>query len=505
MKQLMISFEGVTAPSVILEAVRRGQISSFCLFADKNVHSLSQLRALTQSLHDAARAGGHPPPLIGIDQEGGQLIAITHGATELPGNMALGATRSKRLAKAAGRVLAKELLALGINLNFAPVLDVNTNPQNPVIGIRSFGDTPQLVTDLGLAMIKGMAQEGVVASAKHFPGHGDSTDDTHVGLARVDFGRPRIDAIELVPFKQAIAAQVASILMGHIIFTELDDENPASVSPIIIQDVLRKELGFDGLIITDAMDMHAVAQRGEKQCVIDALQAGNDLVLLGHLPNQLALLQALSHLENPEAVKRIDVVRQQLPRQSLPLKVIGSPEHQQVAQHIAEASITVVKDETPLLPLELAPNDLLVVLQPKPRNLTPADTSAAVEVKMSEALQQYHPTTIKIPYRMDLDEHEMTAVITQCHDAKTIIIGTINTQETPQQAKLVDILVTLGKPLIVVALRTPYDILDFTHVTTYLCTYGIRDESMQALAKIIMGQLTASGKLPCTLANSQRS
>src|SRR5688572_17576366 len=179
MEQVMFSFHGLTPPSEILEAVRAGRAGAFCLFAHKNVESPAQVRRLCEALHQAAREGNQPPPIIGIDQEGGQLIAITMGATELPGNMALGATRSPELARKAGYVLGRELLAMGINMNFAPSLDVNTHPDNPVIGIRSFSDDSHLVAELGAALIEGMQAQGVMASAKHFPGHGATATDSH--------------------------------------------------------------------------------------------------------------------------------------------------------------------------------------------------------------------------------------------------------------------------------------------------------------------------------------
>ncbi|HLA45348.1 MAG TPA: glycoside hydrolase family 3 N-terminal domain-containing protein, partial [Aggregatilineales bacterium] len=204
MRQFMFSFKGFRAPDAILEGVRSGEISSFCLFAHQNVESLRQLRILTESLYEAAAAGGHPPPLIGIDQEGGQLIAVTKGATELPGNMALGATRSLELAEKAGGVLGRELLALGINLNFAPAVDVNITYTNPAIGIRSFGEDPQAVAAMGAAMIKGMQNEGILACAKHFPGQGDAARDTHNSDAIYSHPLSRLEAVELIPFRRAI-------------------------------------------------------------------------------------------------------------------------------------------------------------------------------------------------------------------------------------------------------------------------------------------------------------
>lgn len=500
----MLSFEGISASPEILAGVRAGEITAFCLFADKNVRSLEQLRDLTLSLHTAARQGGQPPPIIGIDQEGGQLIAIQSGATELPGNMALGATRSAELAYSAGQVLARELRALGINLNFAPVMDVNTNPLNPVIGVRAFADDPALVAELGTALFRGIQAEGVLASAKHFPGHGDSVNDTHSSTARVDFSRQRIDSVELAPFRAAISAGIASILTGHVVFSEFDDENPASVSPEIVQGLLREQLGYAGLIITDAMDMYAVSQRGAETCVRDALGAGNDLILLGHLPGQLGMLKTLKMLEDPQALRRIAQARQSLPTELLPLDVIGSAEHQAIARQIAEQSITLVKDEIGQIPLRLSAEQKIIVLQPRPRNLTPADTSASVEIRLGAEVQARHANTQIMSYDSDLDALSLAEILAQCTHADVVIVGSISTYEAPQQAKLVRALSEQGKNPIAVALRTPYDLMDYPAVSCYLCTYTIRPVSMAALARVLFGEILACGVLPCAIPDSHR-
>ena len=304
MQQLMFSFEGYTVPKEILAGVQRGQIASFCLFGHWNGDAPTQVRTVTDALRRAARAGDQPVPLIGIDQEGGQLMAVTHGATELPGNMALGATRSPELAEQAGRVLARELLAMGANLDFAPSVDVNVNPANPVVGIRSFGAEPALVAELGAATIRGMQAEGVIASAKHFPGHGDVSSDTHHNLPVLDHPRARIDAVELVPFRAAIAAGVQAIMSAHILFTTLDAERPATLSRAILHDFLRSELGFSGLVVSDAMDMAPVARYGAVESTRLALHAGADLVLLAHLPDQLEIAHQVHPYAQPEALAR---------------------------------------------------------------------------------------------------------------------------------------------------------------------------------------------------------
>ncbi len=497
MQQLMHSFSGYMPPPEILDGVRSGQIASFCLFAYANVASPCQLYDLTEALYQAAREGNQPPPLIGIDQEGGQLMAIAEGVTELPGNMALGATQSPELAHQAGRILGRELLAMGINLNFAPSVDVNTNPQNPVVGIRSFGENPELVAELGAALIQAMQDEGVIATAKHFPGHGDTHVDSHHQTPVVAHSLQRTTTVELLPFRTAIEAGTGAILTSHVVFTALDSERPATLSFAILNDLLRRDMGFEGVTITDAMDMHAVAQYGAVESVRSALQAGADLVLLGHLPDQFALHDETVDLWDQNAVRRIQAMRQRIPDTRPPLRVIGCEEHQQIAQRIADQSITVVRGQR--VPLSVTPDQMIAVVTPHPEDLTPADTSSQVRISLADAIRRRHPLvqSIEMPYQAD--EKAIDAVLQGTEQAHTVIVGTIRADMDSSQAKLVKALHQRDQNLIVVALRTPYDIQAFPMIQTYLCSYGIRSVSMEAVAKVLFGEITAQGILPCRI------
>lgn len=494
----MVSFDGLTPPDEILQAVERGTTVSFCLFAHRNVESPGQVRELTEALYQAARRGGQLPPLIGIDQEGGQLVAIGNGATELPGNMALGATRSPELAEQAGRVLGRELLAMGINLNFAPSMDVNINAANPVIGIRSFGDDPALVRALGTAMIAGLQAEGVIATAKHFPGHGDIENDTHFGSVAIHHSLERVNTVELAPFRAAIQADVGAVMTGHIIFSALDKQNPATLSPVILDGLLRETLGFKKLIITDAMDMQAVAQRGRTESVLGALEAGADLILLGHIPDQLALARELAGRERASAVERIRQARQGLRTERPPLDVVGCREHWELAQAIANRSITLVKNHG-RLPLRLDGDARILVITAKPADLTPADTSSGVTIALAEAIRRRHERTDAIEVARYAGDNDINAALDKASAADVVIVGTINADQDESQARLVRELQTRGKQPIVIAMRTPYDLIAFESVETYLCSYGIRSVSMEAVARVLFGEIEATGTLPCAI------
>ena len=364
-QKLMWSFNGRTPPHDFLAALAAGRVSGLTLFRALNLDHPAQILELTTTLQRAARDAHQPQLLIGVDQEGGTLLAVP-GTTRFPGNLALGATRSPELAQRAGFALGRELAALGINIDYAPVCDVINNAQNPVVGPRSFGGDPQWVAQLACAMLDGLQAAGVAASAKHFPGHGDSTTDSHHGLDVLPHDEARLRAIEFVPFQAAIQAGVKMIMTAHIALPNFDDgyQRPATLSPRILKNLLRDEMKFGGVVISDAMDMHAV-QQGPLHLVemVAGAQAGLDLLLLTSFVDQPAIYDALllaarhgllNEADLRASVERIAALKQWVARQTPPdLGVIGCAEHATLAHEIAERSITLVRDEPRQLPLRL--------------------------------------------------------------------------------------------------------------------------------------------------------
>ncbi len=498
MQQLMFSLYTSKKPEArLLDAVRTGQVGSFCLFVDTPA-TPAQVLEMTSALYRAAREGDLPPPIIGTDQEGGQLIAVTEGATELPGNMALMATRDPLLAEKAGRLTARELLAMGINLNFAPVLDVLINPENPGVGVRSFGDDPVLAGQLGSAYIRGMQVEGVVATSKHFPGSGDISTDTHHAMAFVAHDMDRLNRVELVPFRHAIDTHVGAIMTAHVIFSALDAENPVTLSPVAMR-FLRETLCYEGLIITDAMDMHAVSVRGAVECVAEALQAGVDLALIGHLENPFHIMERINELKlgSNAAFRRISAARRALPTELPDLSVVGCEEHQQVAQEIADRSITVVKDNGNI-PLNLPADGRIAVLVQEFDRLTPADTSDRIDpAGLYHAILKRHPNTVAVLCRGKGDEFEINW--DQLEGASAVIIPTDTVHRRMWQGALVKEAQARGFAPIVVALRSPHDLLIFPEIETYLCAYSPRPVSMEATARVLFGEIPARGVLPLAL------
>ncbi|RPI21330.1 MAG: glycoside hydrolase family 3 protein [Acidobacteria bacterium] len=501
-----------TPPEEIRSAISRGQIGGIVLFRHKNVGSLDQLRALTEELQVTARAAGQPSLIIAADQEGGQLMAIGEG-TPFPGNLALGATGSEDLARRTGVALGREVAALGINVDFAPVCDVNINPNNPVVGTRSFGEDPHLVARLAAAMIQGFHQAGVAATAKHFPGHGDTATDSHHGVPVLPCREDRLAQVELPPFVSAIEAGVRLIMTAHIAVPALNHGalQPSTLSRPILRDLLRTRLGFRGVVVTDAMDMGALEQ-GPALAIegLAALHAGVDLLLFNVSEPErelgyLAALQAarrglLQSSEVFESAGKILALKEWLEEGEQPgLDVIRCPDHQALAREIAEKSVTLVRDEARRLPLDLPPSARIAVVLPRPQDLTPADTSSYLVPSLAVPLRCFCPAVDEILVSMELPETELRAVVEQVRRYDVVIVGTINATDYPGQARLVEALIENRVPVIAVALRMPYDLRKYPAAPTYLCTYSILPPSLEALAKVLCGKIAPTGKLPVSI------
>lgn len=514
-QKIMISFRGVEAPPGLLDALRSRPVSGVTLFRHLNVRTPAQVRLLTASLQEAVRAGGHPPLLIAADQEGGQLLAIGEGVTLFPGNLALGAAGSPELACRVGLALGRELAALGVNVDYAPVCDVNLNPRNPVIGARSFGEDPARVAELAASMIKGLQAAGVAASAKHFPGHGDTTSDSHFGTPVVPYDENRLRQVELLPFQAAVDAGVRLVMTAHVALPALNGGSflPATLSPALLRGLLRGEMGFQGLIATDALDMQAIHQgRGLTIDTIAAVAAGVDLLLLSHNHTSAdledvasGLLQAAERgLLDKEQIHRsagrvLELKRWLAGWEQPGLEVVGCDEHQTLALEVARRSVTLVRDKAGLLPLRLPPEARLGVICPRPQDLTPADTSSYVSLSMAPALRRFHPSVEEYMIPINPSEEQLREALSAVSGCSLVIVGTINAREHPGQAELVNSLLSRGTTTIPVALRMPYDLEAYPAAPVYLCTYSILPPAIEALAEALFGEIPFSGTLPVSV------
>ena len=510
-QQFLLSFEGKDRiPEEFLDVLRRQQVGGVVLFRHKNMGSLAEVRSLTRALQKAARQAGQPQLLIAADQEGGQLMALGHG-TPFPGNMALGATGSETLAYKVGRALAVELAAAGINVDFAPVCDVNVNPANPVIGTRSFGEDPKLVARLASAMIRGLQSAGVAATAKHFPGHGDTSTDSHHRAPLVNHDRRRIHAVELAPFRAAVQGGARLVMPAHIVMPALNGrlhDLPATMSRQILRELLRSRMGFQGIVVSDALDMHAMEQGpGYVAEVIAAVSSGIDLLLFNHDLSRVDgawrnLIQAarrglLSANEIQLSAKRILALKSWISRWPQPsLKVVRCRKHLQLAQEVARRSITLVRDKEGLLSLRVRADQRIAVAMPRPEDLTPADTSSYEQPELAKSLRRYHPHVDGFSFDINPQHDEIEHLCTQLSGYELVLVGTINAHANPGQAALVERLRKRGCRMIAVALRLPYDLACYPGVCTYVCTYSILPPSMDALADALFGRVAFRGRLP---------
>lgn len=511
--KLMLAFIGKTVPAEVATWINTRRVAGYSLFRGYNYDNPAQVHDLTAALQSLAKAAGHGPLLIAADQEGGQLAAMGEPTTQFAGNMALAATRDEGLAQRVGRAIGLELAAMGINVNYAPVADLSTNPANPVLGIRSFGDDPTLASGMVAAMVTGLQSAGVAATLKHFPGTGHAAVDSHYQMPVIDHNRDRLERIELPPFRAGIAGGARLVMTGHFAVPALNGtaDVPATVSRAVMHDFMRNDMGFDGVVITDAMDMGAITQgAGQIVDVIAAVRAGVDLLLL--MPGEdvqerlyAGLLLAYSrglidvdHLR--DSVRRIAVLQTWAASQPQPdLSVVGCAEHRAIETELARRSITLVRDDAGLLPLHLPPEARIAAIMPQPADLTPADTSSTIAPALAAALRIHHPHVDEFIISRQPETAEIAALHNQVGGYDLLVIGTINAAMQPEQGDLVRELLSTGIPAVTAALRTPYDLTVYPRAQTHLCSYSIQPTSLEALAAVLFGELTAAGQLPVRL------
>jgi beta-N-acetylhexosaminidase len=495
---LMLAFDGATVPKRVEALIRERSVVGFTLFRYRNVEGAAQVRSLTGALQ--AAAGDPLPLLIAADQEGGQLLALGEETTPFAGNMALGAVGDPGLAERVGAAVGREMRALGLGVNYAPVCDVATNPGNPSLGMRSFGDDPVMVAGLAAATVRGLQSEGVAATLKHFPGGGDATTDPHRELPLLGRDRDRLEAVEFLPFRAGIAAGARMLMVGHYDVPAITGRPglPTSRSPDVVR-LIREDLWFDGVIITDALDMGAVTGSAGPEA---AAASGVDLLLHGPDAVERGSIRFEGRASRPGAVsRRVDALRTWVGSFGQPeLGVVRCAEHLALARELAERSITLVRDRAGLLPLELPANARVAVVMPAPGDLTPADTSSAVAPGLASALRTAGLAVDEFLTGRDPTPSEIAALRDAAGRFDLLVVGTIDAwRGSSSQATLVAELVGTGVPTVAVALRTPHDLASYPRAGTYVCTYGILPPSMDALASALLGRIPFRGRLPAPI------
>ncbi|MFS8501030.1 MAG: beta-N-acetylhexosaminidase [Caldicoprobacter sp.] len=518
-QMLMVGFHSTFYDDHIEQLIREYKIGNVILFS-RNIEDINQTRELCAQIQSQAIKYTGIPAFISIDQEGGMVVRFHKDVTYLPGNMAVGATYDPANARKVATIAAKELKALGINMNFAPVLDVNNNPLNPIIGVRSYGEDPKKVADFGVSYIKGLQGNGVIATAKHFPGHGDTAVDSHVDLPLVPHDKERLQRVELYTFRKAVESGVDAVMTAHILFPALEDDRlPATLSYNILTKVLREKLGFNGVIVTDCMEMSAIAKYfGTAAAVVQAIKAGADLVLISHTKEtqigafnkiKKAVLRGEISIDRiDESVNRILRLKQKYRLFENPypdesgIKLIGSKEHWEIVREISLKSITLVKDEFKLLPVR-GKNILAVSPQMMPASaaddrMLPSLSFADSFVSFADSfVDRFGGTRKVIP--LNPDEPTIDSIVAEAVGKDAVVVGTYNAHLNPAQAKLVNSLLDASKKVMVVALRNPYDLLSFKGVSTYLCAYEYTPLSVESVLEVLNGKIVPQGKLPVSL------
>ena len=556
-------------PAELAALISQYNIGGVILFAENLQHN-QQIITLNRQLQQAAASSALKQPLfISIDQEGGRVARLPRQlATSFSGNMAIGATyprHGNHFAKLSGTILADELLALGINVNFAPTVDVNVNPDNPVINVRAFAENPAVVAELGGAMTAAMQQRGVIAALKHFPGHGDTHVDSHLGLPRVEHSRQQIDQVDLLPFTEIINKQQPGMIMtAHIQYPALDSTTftakdgqqmlkPATLSRAILHDLLRQQLGYNGLIVTDALDMAGISHFfSPHDAVIATFAAGADIALMpvklqspAELADLAALLTALAQavedgeLDRTElrtSYQRIIKLKQQYPllpegtaaaQLAKADKLLGSKAHRQAELALAQAAITRIP------PAEHADNKAtLPALNGKQIVLIMPDSNKAAALSLALQQQSNQPLSIR---SLSLLQDDLSEAGTLLAGAGVVISGFITPMPSLAEIGGMDDVSALGPlaaryqrqqqdflnllrqvkqlqtPHVFISLRAPYDAAIYgQYADVSLASYAYNSEdnaiaagdpgaTYTALARVLLGQAEPTGSLPVTV------
>ncbi|WP_256098268.1 glycoside hydrolase family 3 protein [Streptomyces sp. MnatMP-M17] len=477
-----------------------------------NTRNPRQIAELSNGIQKAGLAQDTPVPLlISTDQEHGIVARVGKPATLLPGAMALGASRSRADAREAARIAGAELAAMGINQNYAPDADVNVNPANPVIGVRSFGADPQAVAGMVAAQVTGYQSAGIATAAKHFPGHGDTKDDSHYALPTIHHTREQWNELDAPPFRAAIAAGVTSIMTAHIVVPALDpSEDPATLSRPIVTGVLREQLGYDGVVITDALGMEGVRQKyGDDRVPVLALKAGVDQLL--NPPNLRiawnAVLAAVKSGEISEERVEKSILRILELKERLGLfsgdaavslrnldRTVGTRAHLAAADRIAERTTTLLVNENKLLPLNRRRQRHLLVVGADPAS--PSGTTGPPTTVLATALTELGFTATALSTGTAPSAAQIEAAVAGARGKDAVVVATYNVSATSSQRTLVSALAATGVPVVTVAIRNPYDIARLSGVRASLAAYSWTDVEVRAAARVIAGRVRPRGALP---------
>jgi beta-N-acetylhexosaminidase len=500
---------GVRTAAELISEYRVGGIIYFTWA--HNTRDPHQIADLSNGIQRASLTGPRGlPVLIATDQEHGIVCRVGAPATLFPGAMAMGAGGSRKDAHTLGRISGAELRAIGINQDYSPDADVNINPANPVIGVRSFGADPDAVAGLVAAEVAGYQRSSVAATAKHFPGHGDTAVDSHYGFPVITHTREVWEKLDAVPFRAAVGAGIGSIMTAHIQFPALDDSgDPATLSAPILTGILRGELGYDGVVVTDSLGMEGVRTKyGDDRVPVLALKAGVDQLLN---PPTLdvafnAVLRAVREGELTEARLDESILRILRLKARLGLfsdsyadpdrvdRTVGTAAHLAEADRIAERTTTLLVNEGKVLPLSRRTHGRILVVGADPAS--PSGTTGPPTGVLAAALTELGFTATALSTGTAPSADTVAEAVAAAREADAVVVGTYNVTATSPQKSLVEQLLGTGRPVVAVAVRNPYDIAQLPDASAYLATYSWTDVELRAAARVIAGHVSPRGRLP---------
>ncbi|MCR8644060.1 beta-N-acetylhexosaminidase [Paenibacillus sp. N1-5-1-14] len=508
-QMFMCGFKAQIPNAEVKSLIEEYQVGGIIYFR-RNLVNPEQVATLSSDLQTAATIDN--PLLIAIDQEGGMVARIEEGISLMPGSMTLGASRDTDASYQTAQICGKELRAMGINVNFAPDVDVNNNPLNPVIGVRSYGEDPKLVAQMGSAAVRGYQDAGVTATIKHFPGHGDTNSDSHYALPTILHDMDRLRSVELVPFIDAIENGADMVMSAHIIFPALEQEKlPSTLSPRVMQSFLREELGFKGVIVTDCLEMKAIDDHfGPAEGTVLAVEAGVDIVLISHTYEKQvaginALVQAveegrISEARIDESVERVLALKAKLKQaeaSTIGLNEVGLPASEEVAASVYEKSVTLVQNNNDIIPLASSKKTLVIWSEVR------ENTEVVEFISQKETLGYYLAEKMgdvsETRIFLDPTKQEIAETLKLVEAADQVIYVTYNATFAEGQIHLAKEVANLGKSFVVVAGRNPFDLVSFPEVPAYIAAYENRPLAMKAVAKVLLGEINAQGQLPVTI------
>jgi len=456
------------------------------------------------------------PLFLATDQEGGflQNVASYNGGTDTPGNMALGAARSPALSESAYSIMGYELRNLGINMDYAPVVDVVTSDKSAITNTRSFGGDTALVSLLGQAAVRGLQKNLVIGSLKHFPGYSVEIDP-HKDLPSADVTEEELWKTNLPPYIDGIRAGADLIMVGHVLVPAVDTKYPASVSYKILTGILREKMGYDGLVVTDDMGMGALnaLDLGDYVEVL-AVKAGCDLLLMnwedydGFTDRHTHVLEAVESGKIPE--QRIDESLRRILRAKMKYCLFRDPypmqrkfgdgkeERTRRSEEIAEKTIVMTRNEEDLVPLDRNGNKKLLVICPQSTYMSEPATGWMIIVgdTLGDEINSLNPGTTIKTYNPIPDPQEIQDAVSAVDSADVVIVASFNAHYSLEQRDLIQKVLEKGKPTILVALGVPYDIMDFPSVNTFIASLGQTSVSLRATAMVLFGMIPPAGILP---------